>query len=143
MEDLAALNMREVEFFQTDNASMIRICNLITVRKDCPAIFYMDSLYELWGSDTVHGDKISYSKMANGLLDTLNRHLPESDIRHNLHSRKTSLDVSSDFYSWREIENPRRFSDHYIQYYILLGSHELRARRTMCKSVFFSKVISC
>ncbi len=26
---------------------------------------------------------------------------------------------------------------------ILLGAHELRARRTMCKSVFFSKVINC
>ncbi len=40
---------------------MTRTGDLITGRRDFPVILYMDSLYELWGSDTVHGDKIAYS----------------------------------------------------------------------------------
>jgi hypothetical protein len=56
----------------------------------------LDTLYDLWGSDTVHGDKIAYSKIAIGLLDSLNRILPETDLRQNLQSRKRSLDTSPD-----------------------------------------------
>jgi hypothetical protein len=90
---------------------MVRTGDLLTGRDDCPIVQYMDTLYDLWGSDTVHGDKISYSKIAIGLLDKLNKNLPETDLRHNLHSRKRSLDASPDFYSRREADNPRRFSE--------------------------------
>jgi hypothetical protein len=58
-----------------------------------------------------HGDKIAYSKIAIGLLDSLNRNLPETDLRHNLQSRKRSLDASPDFQSRREDSIPRRFSE--------------------------------
>jgi hypothetical protein len=71
----------------------------------------MDTLYELWGSDTVHGDKIAYSKLAIGLLDSLNRTLPDSDLRHNIQSRKRSLDSSPDLLYRREDNFTRRFSD--------------------------------
>jgi hypothetical protein len=71
----------------------------------------MDTLYDLWGSDTVHGNKITYSKIAIGLLDSLNRILPESDLRHNLQSRKRSLDSSPDMLSRRDGSIPRRFSE--------------------------------
>jgi hypothetical protein len=71
----------------------------------------MDTLYDLWGSDTVHGDKIAYSKIAIGLLDSLNRTLPDSDLRHNIQSRKRSLDSSPDLLSRREDSVNRRFSE--------------------------------
>ncbi len=60
----------------------------------------------------MHGDKIAYSKIAIGLLDSLNRTLPDSDLRHNLQSRKRSLDASPDLLSRREDSIPRRFSEH-------------------------------
>jgi hypothetical protein len=71
----------------------------------------MDTLYELWGSDTVHGNKIAYSKLAIGLLDSLNRTLPDSDLRHNIQSRKRSLDSSPDLLYRHEDNTTRRFSD--------------------------------
>ncbi len=67
---------------------MVRTGDLLTGRVDSPVAVYMDTLYDLWGSDTVHGDKIAYSKIAIGLLDSLNRTLPDSDLRHNIQSRK-------------------------------------------------------
>jgi len=39
---------------------MVRTGDLLTGREDCPVAQYMDTLYDLWGSDTVHGDKIAY-----------------------------------------------------------------------------------
>jgi hypothetical protein len=78
---------------------------------DSPIAVYMDSLYDLWGSDTVHGDKLAYSKIAIGLLDSLNRTLPDSDLRHNLQSRKRSLDSSPDLLSRREDSFHRRYSE--------------------------------
>ncbi len=41
--------------------------NMLTGRMDCPIAQYMDTLYDLGGSDTVHSDKIAYSKTAIGL----------------------------------------------------------------------------
>jgi hypothetical protein len=111
MEDLATLNSRVGEFLQSEQVTMVRTGDLLTGRDDCPDIHYMDTLYDIWGSDTVHGDKIAYSKITIGLLDKLNKNLPETDLRHNLHSRKRSLDASPDFYSRREADNPRRFSE--------------------------------
>jgi hypothetical protein len=90
---------------------MVRTGDLLTGRVDSPIALYMDSLYDLWGSDTVHGDKLAYSKIAIGLLDSLNRTLPDSDLRHNLQSRKRSLDSSPDLLSRHEDSAPRRFSE--------------------------------
>jgi hypothetical protein len=103
MEDLATLNTRGGEFLQADNVSIIRTGDLITGRRDCPVILYTwTPSTSCMGSDTGHGDKIAYSKITIGLLDKLNKNLPESDLRHNLHSRKRSLDASPDFYILQE-----------------------------------------
>jgi hypothetical protein len=72
MEDLANLNSRVGEFLQADTVSMIRTGDILTGRKNCPVIHYMDALYEMWGSD-----KIAYSKIATGLLGKLNKNLPK------------------------------------------------------------------
>jgi hypothetical protein len=88
MEDLASLNEKIGDILQTEQVKMIKTGDLLTGRVDSPIAVYMDSLYDLWGSDTVHGDKLAYSKIAIGLLDSLNKSLPESDLRYNLQSRK-------------------------------------------------------
>jgi hypothetical protein len=111
MEDLASLNGRVGDHLQSEQVKMVRTGDLLTGRVDSPIALYMDSLYDLWGSDTVHGDKLAYSKIAIGLLDSLNRTLPDSDLRHNLQSRKRSLDSSPDLLSRREDSVPRRFSE--------------------------------
>jgi hypothetical protein len=36
-----------------------------------------------------------------------------------------------------KVSIPTKYQPTLVGYYILLGAHELRARRTMCKSVFF------
>jgi hypothetical protein len=110
MEDLSSLNTRVGEYLQTEQVKMVKTGDLLTGRADSPVAVYMDTLYEIWGSDTVHGDKIAYSKLAIGLLDNLNRTLPDSDLRHNIQSRKRSLDSSPDILYRREDSN-RRFSD--------------------------------
>jgi hypothetical protein len=91
MEDLSIINNRVGEFLRSEHATMVKTGDMLTGRMDCPIAQYMDTLYDLWGSYTVHGDKIAYSKIAIGLLDSLNRILPETDLRHNLQSRKRSL----------------------------------------------------
>jgi hypothetical protein len=111
MEDLASLNERIGDLLQTEQVKMVRTGDLLTGRVDSPIALYMDSLYDLWGSDTVHGDKLAYSKIAIGLLDSLNRTLPDSDLRHNLQSKKRSLDSSPDLLSRREDSAPRRYSE--------------------------------
>jgi hypothetical protein len=111
MEDLSILNDRVGDYLQSEQVKMVKTGDLLTGRVDSPVALYMDTLYDLWGSDTVHGDKIAYSKIAIGLLDSLNRTLPDSDLRHNLQSRKRSLDSSPDLLSRREDSIPRRFSE--------------------------------
>ncbi len=111
MEDLSILNDRVGDFLQSEQVKMVKTGDLITGRVDSPVALYMDTLYDLWGSDTVHGDRIAYSRIAIGLLDSLNRTLPDSDLRHNLQSRKRSLDSSPDLLSRREDSIPRRFSE--------------------------------
>ncbi len=109
MEDLSTLNSRVGEFLQSEQVTMVRTGDMLTGREDCPIAQYMDTLYDLWGSD--NGDKIAYSKIAIGLLDRLNRNLPETDLRHNLQSRKRSLDASPVYQFRREDDIPRRFSE--------------------------------
>ncbi len=111
MEDLSTLKSRVGEFFQSEQVAMVRTGDLLTGREDCPVAQYMDTLYDLWGSDIIHGEKIAYSKIAIGLLDRLNMNLPETDLRHNLHSRKRSLDATLDHHLRGEADIPRRFSE--------------------------------
>jgi hypothetical protein len=73
MEDLASLNERIGDILQTEEVKMVRTGDLLTGRVDSPIALYMDSLYDLWGSDTVHGDKLAYSKIAIGLLVSTGR----------------------------------------------------------------------
>jgi hypothetical protein len=47
----------------------------------------------------------------NNTGHNLNKNQPESDIPHNHHKRKRSQVASPDFFSRREAEIPRRFSD--------------------------------
>ncbi len=54
---------------------------------------------------------VAFSKLAIGLLDSLNRTLPDSDLRHNIQSRKRSLDSSPDLLYRREDNTNRRLSD--------------------------------
>jgi hypothetical protein len=111
MEDLASLNDRIGDILQTEQVKMVKTGDLLTGRADSPIAVYMDSLYDLWGSDTVHGDKLAYSKIAIGLLDSLNRSLPDSDLRHNLQSRKRSFDSSPDPPPRRDSSPHRRYSE--------------------------------
>jgi hypothetical protein len=111
MEDLASLNERIGDILQTEQVKMVKTGDLLTGRTDSPIAVYMDSLYDLWGADTVHGDKLAYSKIAIGLLDSLNRSLPDSDLRHNLQSRKRSFDSSPDPPPRRDGSPHRRYSE--------------------------------
>jgi hypothetical protein len=70
MEDLSTLNSRVGDFLQSEQVTMVRTGDMLTGRVDCPIAQYMDTLYDLWGSDTGHGDKLAYSKIAIGLLDS-------------------------------------------------------------------------
>jgi hypothetical protein len=75
---------------------MISTVNLLTGVPSAAAEVQMDSLYEFWSGGPVHGEKIAYSKIALGLLDLLDRKLPEGDLRFNLSSRKRGQDSSGD-----------------------------------------------
>jgi hypothetical protein len=52
---------------------------------------YMDALVKCWASDPVHSDKISYIKIAMGLLGLFQKAATastgEGDLRANLNSR--------------------------------------------------------
>jgi hypothetical protein len=103
LEDLANLNNRMGDYLSSASVSMIRTGDLISGCVDCSLPALMDSLYEVWGADAVHGDKIAYSKIAIGLLDSFNRKPPGGDLRNNLNSRKRALspDSRSEREDWR------------------------------------------
>ncbi len=94
LKDLSSLNSRIGDYLSDSNVFMIRTGNFISGRVVCTMPAYMDCLYVVWGSDTVHSDKIAYSKIAIGLLDSFNKKLPGGDLRNNLHTRKRALDSS-------------------------------------------------
>ncbi len=77
-------------------AKMVPTVGLLTGVPAASAEVQMDGLYEFWSSDPVHGDKIAYSKIALGLLDLLDRKLPDGDLRFNLSTRKRGRDASND-----------------------------------------------
>jgi hypothetical protein len=55
----------------------------------------MDALYEVWFVDAVHREKkLAYLKIAIGLLETIDRKLPDSDLRFALTTKKRSRDSS-------------------------------------------------
>jgi hypothetical protein len=59
MEDLSILNNRVGDFLQSEQVTVVRTGDMLTSRMDCPIAQYMDTFYDLWGSDTVHRDKIA------------------------------------------------------------------------------------
>jgi hypothetical protein len=96
LDDLAGLNGRIGDYLAVNAAKMISTVDLLTGVPSAAAEVQMDGLYEFWSSDPVHGEKIAYSKIALGLLDLLDRKLPEGDLRFNLSSRKRGRDSSAD-----------------------------------------------
>ncbi len=52
MEDLSTLNSRVGDFLQSEQVTMVRTGDMLTGRVDCPIAQYMDTLYDLWGSES-------------------------------------------------------------------------------------------
>jgi hypothetical protein len=84
------------DYMSGNAAKMVPTIGLLTGVPAATAEVQMDGLYEFWSSDPVHGDKIAYSKIALGLLDLLDRNLPDGDLRFNLSTRKRGRDASND-----------------------------------------------
>jgi hypothetical protein len=99
LDDLSSLNDRIGDYMAGNAAKMVSTVGLLTGVPSASAEVQMDGLYEFWSSDPVHGDKIAYSKIALGLLDLLDRKLPDGDLRFNLSSRKRGRDSSHDRFS--------------------------------------------
>jgi hypothetical protein len=96
LDDLSSLNDRIGDYMSGNAAKMVPTIGLLTGVPAATAEVQMDGLYEFWSSDPVHGDKIAYSKIALGLLDMLDRKLPDGDLRFNLSTRKRGRDASND-----------------------------------------------
>ncbi len=99
LDDLSGLNVRIGDYMAVNAAKMVSTVGLLTGVPSASAEVQMDGLYEFWSKDPVHGDKIVYSKIALGLLDLLDRKLPDGDLRFNLSSRKRGRDTSLDRFS--------------------------------------------
>jgi hypothetical protein len=99
LDDLTSLNDRIGDYMAGNAAKMVPTVGLLTGVPSASAEVQMDGLYEFWSSDPVHGDKIAYSKIALGLLDLLDRKLPDGDLRFNLSTRKRGRDASNDRFS--------------------------------------------
>jgi hypothetical protein len=96
LDDLSSLNDRIGDYMSGNAAKMVPTIGLLTGVPAATAEVQMDGLYEFWSNDPVHGDKIAYSKIALGLLDMLDRKLPDGDLRFNLSTRKRGRDASND-----------------------------------------------
>ncbi len=99
LDDLSGLNVRIGDYMAVNAAKMVSTVGLLTGVPSASAEVQMDCLYEFWSNDPVHGDKIAYSKIALGLLDLLDRKLPDGDLRFNLSSKKRGRDTSLDRFS--------------------------------------------
>jgi hypothetical protein len=99
LDDLSGLNDRIGDYMAGNAVKMVSMVGLLTGVPSASAEVQMDSLYEFWSNDPVNGDKIAYSKIALGLLDLLDRKLPDGDLRFNLSSRKRGRDTSQDRFS--------------------------------------------
>jgi hypothetical protein len=96
MDDLASLNVRIGEFFSERSVKMLPTGDFLTGMQHSSKEELMDSLYETWFTDPVHGEKLAYSKIAIGILETIDRKLPDSDLRFSLSSRKRGRDEDRD-----------------------------------------------
>ncbi len=88
MDDLASLNVRIGEFFSERSVKMLPTGDFLMGMQHSSKEELMDSLYETWFTDPVHGEKLAYSKIAIGILETIDRKLPDSALRFSLTSRK-------------------------------------------------------
>jgi hypothetical protein len=96
MDDLAGLNLRIGEFFSERSVKMLPTGDFLTGMQHSSKEELMDSLYETRFTNPVHGEKLAYSKIAIGILETIDRKLPDSDLRFSLSSRKRGRDEDRD-----------------------------------------------
>jgi hypothetical protein len=96
MDDLASLNVRIGEFFSERSVKMFPTGDFLTGMQHSSKEELMDSLYETWFTDPVHCEKLAYSKIAIGILETIDRKLPDSDLHFSLSSRKRGRDDDRD-----------------------------------------------
>ena len=96
MDDLASLNARIGDFFSERSVKMLPTGDFLTGMQHSSKEELMDSLYETWFTDPVHGEKLAYSKIAIGILETIDRKLPDSDLRFSLSSRKRGREEDRD-----------------------------------------------
>jgi hypothetical protein len=96
MDDLASLNARIGEFFSERSVKMLPTGDFLTGMQHSSKEELMDSLYETWFTEPVHGEKLAYSKIAIGILETIDRKLPDRDLRFSLSSRKRVRDEDRD-----------------------------------------------
>jgi hypothetical protein len=92
LDDLADLNVRIGEFFSDRSVKMLPTGDFLTGMQHSSKEELMDSLYETWFTDPVHGEKLTYSKIAIGILETIDRKLPDSDLRFSISTKKRGRD---------------------------------------------------
>ncbi len=68
LDDLAGLNVRIGEFFSDRSVKMLPTGDFLTEMQHSSKEELMDSLYETWFTDSVHCEKLAYSKIAIGIL---------------------------------------------------------------------------
>jgi hypothetical protein len=91
LDDLAVLNVRVVKFFSERSVKMLSTGDLLTGLQHSSNEELMDALYETWFVDAVHGEKLAYSTIAIGLLETIDRKLPNSVLRFALSTAVTPI----------------------------------------------------
>ncbi len=80
LRDLEALNEQLAARYNGRNTQFIFTGDLLTGKNRSSMGELVDSLFECWRSDPVHGDKSAYIKLAMGLMDFLDPK-PDSRIR--------------------------------------------------------------
>ncbi len=78
LRDLESLNEQLAARYNGRNTQFIFSGNLLTGKSRSSMGDLVDSLFECWRSDPVHGDKSAYIKLAMGLMDFLE---PKPDSR--------------------------------------------------------------
>jgi hypothetical protein len=87
LRDLEALNEQLADRYNGRNTQFIFSGDLLTGKNRSSMGDLVDSLFECWRSDPVHGDKSAYIKLAMGLMDFLE---PKPDSRHRKRLRTAS-----------------------------------------------------
>jgi hypothetical protein len=94
LRDLEALNEQLAARYNGRNTQFIFTGDLLTGKNRSSMGDLVDSLFECWRSDPVHGDKSAYIKLAMGLMDFLD---PKPDSRIRKRPRTATPPPSSGF----------------------------------------------